>query len=117
MSEFDPRDSLDERGADAPPPFDVEAARARYRRMMRGRPMRALGLFTIVVVLLSWTYGVAAVFAPDVERLPGHDWTVGRDACLACHREPAGEAPPMNHLSAPSCGFCHLQGPPAAVTP
>lgn len=96
------------------PPFDIEAARARYRRQMRSRPMKALGVFTIVVILLSWAFGIAAAVGPDVERLPGHDITVPRNTCLGCHVRPINAAPPMNHPSAPTCGFCHLQGPPPA---
>ena len=98
---------------DPPPTFDIKAARARYRRTMRGRPMRALGIFTIVVILLSWAFGVAAAYGPDVERLPGHDLTVARDGCITCHVRQVEAAPPMNHPSAPTCGYCHLQGLPA----
>ncbi len=101
---------------DQPPAFDVEAARARYRRMMRGRPMRALGVFTILVILVSWAFGVAAAVAPDVEQLPGHDITVQRPACISCHvRQIEPGTPPMNHPAAPTCGFCHMQGLPAAA--
>jgi hypothetical protein len=107
LSETDPRD----RPPDDAVPFDIEAARARYRRQMRGRPMRILGLFTVAIILLSWAFAAAAAFAPDVERLPDHDITVSRNACLSCHAEPAGTAPPMNHPSTPTCGFCHLQAP------
>jgi hypothetical protein len=101
----------------SPPAFDIEAARARYRRTMRGRPMRALGVFTILVILLSWAFGIAAAYAPDVDRLPGHDVTVQRAACLNCHVRQIEPAPPMNHPSAPSCGFCHMQGLPANRVP
>ncbi len=96
-----------------PPAFDIEAARARYRRTMRGRPMRALGIFTILMILVSLAFGVAAAFAPDVERLPGHDITVTREACINCHVRQIEPAPPMSHPSAPTCGFCHLQGLPS----
>jgi hypothetical protein len=85
--------------------------------MMRGRPMRALGVFTILVVLVSWAFGVAAAFAPDVERLPRHDITVTRDACINCHVRQIEQSPPMSHPSAPTCGFCHMQGLPAAGIP
>ena|GEM_PF-2043623 len=97
---------------DPRPAFDKEAARARYRRTMRSRPMKALGIFTILVILVSWAFGIAAAVAPDVERLPGHDITVGRDACISCHAQPIDNAPAMNHPSTPTCGFCHLQGLP-----
>ena len=96
----------------APPPFDTEAARARYRRTMRGRPMRVLLALLIVIILLSWTFAIAAAFAPDIERLPGHDITVRRDACLQRHAGQIEAAPRMNHPSAPTCGFCHMQGLP-----
>ena len=79
---------------------------------MRGRPMRALVVFTLAVILLSWAFGVAAAIAPDVERLPGHDIGVARERCIACHVRQIEGAPPMNHPSAPSCGFCHRQGLP-----
>lgn len=102
---------------EVPPAFDIEAARARYRRMMRGRPMRTLGVLTILVILVSWMFGIAAAFAPDVERLPGHDITVNRAACISCHVRQIEQAPPMNHPSAPTCGFCHMQGLPAAAVP
>lgn len=114
LSEIDPSHS----GPDAPPAFDIEAARARYRRQMRSRPMRALGVFTVLIVLLSWGLAVAAAYAPDVERLPGHDVTVTRAACVACHTRHIDNAngaprvPPMNHPATPTCGFCHVQGPP-----
>jgi len=80
--------------------------------MMRGRPMKALGVFTILVILISWAFGIAAAVAPDVERLAGHDITVGRDACINCHARQIDAAPAMNHPAAPTCGFCHLQGLP-----
>ncbi len=75
--------------------------------------MKALGIFTILVILVSWAFGIAAAVAPDVERLSGHDITVGRDACISCHAQPIDAAPAMNHPPAPTCGFCHLQGLPA----
>ena len=101
---------------DEPPAFDIEAARARYRRMMRSRPMRALGIFTILVILVSWAFGVAAAVAPDVEGLPGHDLTVQRPACINCHvRQIEPGTPPMNHPAVPTCGLCHMLGLPAAT--
>ena len=105
-----PEESRDE------PKWDIEAARARYRRQMRSRPMRLLGIFTVVVILLSWAFAVAAAYGPDVTELPGHDLTVRREACISCHARQSAEAPPMSHPAAPSCGFCHLQGAPAATT-
>ena len=74
--------------------------------------MRLLGIFTLVIILLSWTFAAVAVVASDVERLPGHDLTVGRAACLTCHAGSGATAPPMRHPAAPTCGFCHLQGAP-----
>ena len=104
---------------ESPPPeptpaFDIEAARARYRRMMRGRSMRALGVVTIVVFILSWAFAIAAAYAPDVDRLPGHDISVTRDRCIACHVRAIDGAPPMPHPVTPTCGFCHVQGMPQA---
>lgn len=116
---------LDVENADTPehdqkagnePAWDIEAARARYRRQMRGRPMRFLGLFTVVVILLSWAFAVAAAYGPDVDRLPGHDITVRRDACIGCHARASADIPAMSHPSAPSCGFCHLQGAPQGTS-
>jgi hypothetical protein len=80
--------------------------------MMRSRPMKTLGVFTILVILISWAFGVAAALGPDVVDLPGHDITVRREACISCHVRAIEDAPPMNHPSAPTCGFCHLQGLP-----
>jgi hypothetical protein len=95
-----------------PPAFDIEAARARYRRMMRGRSMRALGVVTVVVLIFSWAFAIAAAYAPDVDHLPGHDITVTRDRCFACHARAIDGAPPMPHPATPTCGFCHVQGLP-----
>jgi hypothetical protein len=99
---------------DAPPPFDIEAARARYRKLMRSWPMRLIYLLLVVVILFAWFWAGAAAFASSVENLPGHDITVPTQNCIACHTEDAAanNAPPMNHPAAPSCGFCHRQGPP-----
>ncbi|MBA3944926.1 MAG: hypothetical protein H0X37_10250 [Herpetosiphonaceae bacterium] len=102
------------------PTFDREAARARYRKMMRGPFMRGVGIFTVVVILLSWAWGAAAAFAPNVEHLPNHDYSVRPARCIACHTQPANAPRPagvalpprMPHWSAPSCGFCHRQSLP-----
>lgn len=98
------------------PKWDIEAARARYRRQMRGRPMRLLGVFTVVVILLSWAFAVAAAYGPDVTELPGHDITVRPETCIGCHARQSTEAPPMPHPAAPSCGFCHLQAVPTVTS-
>ena len=97
-----------------PPPFDIEAARARYRRMMRSWPMRIIYLLLIVTIVFAWAWAGAAVFASSVENLPGHDITVPVADCVSCHTEgaEANNAPPMNHPTFPTCGFCHRQGPP-----
>lgn len=114
----------DQQPAGERPAFDREAARARYRKLMRGPFMRGAGIFTVVVILLSWAWGAAAAFAPSVEHLPNHDYTVRPQQCVFCHTQsaatlPAGAAVPprMPHWQAPSCGFCHRQSFPAAVTP
>jgi hypothetical protein len=100
--------------ADEPPAWDREAARARYRRLMRSKPMIASYILLIVVILFSWVWGIAATVAPSVENLPGHDVTVPVAACVECHtvNAVAANAPPMNHPRAPSCGFCHRQSFP-----
>ena len=92
----------------------LEVARVDYLARFDGgyQGMRVLLALLIVIILLSWTFAIAAAFAPDVERLPGHDIRVRRDACLQCHAQQIGAAPPMNHPSAPTCGFCHMQGLP-----
>ena len=93
-----------------PAPFDVEAARARYRRMMRGWPMRVMSLLTLLAILLSWVFAAAAAYAPDVDQLSGHGLSVPRAACIACHSAAGSAGPAMNHPAPPTCGFCHLQG-------
>lgn len=110
MSSTPPSDSA----PDEPKPFDREAARARYRKLMRSRPMRLTYLLLALTILFAWAWGVAAAIAPDVERIPGHDITVPTQECITCHTTQASAtgAPPMNHPRAPSCGFCHLQGLP-----
>ncbi|HEX6293073.1 MAG TPA: hypothetical protein VFZ66_28075 [Herpetosiphonaceae bacterium] len=99
---------------DEPPQFDIEAARARYRKLMRSWPMRTMYLLLALVILFAWAWGIAAAIGPDVENLPGHDITVPTESCIACHTTAASaeNAPPMNHPAAPTCGFCHLQGLP-----
>jgi hypothetical protein len=94
------------------PAFDKEAARQRYRATMRGPRMRALYALLALVILVSWGFGVAAVLATDVERLPGHDLSVPPRRCLACHTEQLGGAPAIPHVAFPTCGFCHRQSPP-----
>src|SRR5262245_37831747 len=97
-------------------PFDKEAARARYRKLMRGPFMRLMYLLLGATLLLAWGLGIAAAFSPGVEELPGHDVTVSPRACVACH---SGQVqgvvpapPPMPHPAPPSCGFCHRQSVP-----
>jgi hypothetical protein len=97
----------------APPAFDKGAARQRYRATMRSPFMRSLYIMLALVLLAAWALGVAAVIAPDVERLPGHDLTVPPRQCVACHTQGAG-APAIPHPSLPTCGFCHRQSPPQA---
>lgn len=105
--------------ADEPPAWDREAARARYRKLMRSWPMRLTYLLLALTILFAWGWGIAAAVAPDVERLAGHDFTVPTEACITCHttEAPANGAPPMNHVAAPSCGFCHRQGLPEEAAP
>ncbi|HEY0607299.1 MAG TPA: hypothetical protein VGD58_30550 [Herpetosiphonaceae bacterium] len=99
---------------DEPPEFDIEAARARYRKLMRSWPMRLMYLLLALTILFAWAWGAAAAIGPDVETLPGHDVTVPTEQCIACHTTgaSASNAPPMNHPEAPTCGFCHRQGLP-----
>ncbi len=96
------------------PVWDREAARARYRRLMRSWPMRVTYVLVALVILFSWAWGIAAALGPDVEHLPGHDITVPPSACITCHTQEPGiyTAPVMPHPAAPSCGFCHRQGLP-----
>ncbi|MFL5803479.1 MAG: hypothetical protein ACJ8CR_17270 [Roseiflexaceae bacterium] len=96
----------------APPAFDKGAARQRYRATMRSPFMRSLYVLLALVILAAWALGVAAVIAPDVERLPGHNQTVPPRQCVACHTQGTGGAPVIPHPSFPTCGFCHRQSPP-----
>ena len=100
---------------DAPPAFDKTAARARYRALMRSKPMRFMYALTTVVILATWILGIAAAYAPEVKNLPNHDITVAVAACKDCHNKGINAAPAFNHSYAPSCGFCHQQGLPPAV--
>ena len=70
---------------DEPPEFDIVAARARYRKLMRSWPMRLMYLLLALTILFAWAWGAAAAIAPDVETLPGHDITVQTQQCIACH--------------------------------
>lgn len=99
---------------EAQPAWDREAARARYRKLMRSWPMRLMYLLLALTILFAWGWGIAAAVAPSVERLPGHDITVPTQACVTCHTTQAAvnNAPIMNHPTAPTCGFCHRQGLP-----
>ena len=105
----DPAPDAPEEG---PPPFDKAAARARYRALMRSAPMRLMFAVTALVILTTWALGIAAAYAPEVKALPGHDISVPVAACKDCHNKGLPTAPPFNHSYAPSCGFCHQQGPP-----
>lgn len=102
---------------DAPPAWDREAARARYRKLMRSWPMRLMYLLLALTILFAWAWGLAAAIAPDVETLPGHEITVPTNACVTCHaiNPAANNAPPMNHPVAPTCGFCHRLGLPSGT--
>src|SRR5262245_21228514 len=102
----------DEANIPDPPAFDKEAARQRYRATMRSPRMRLLYALLALVILLSWGFGAAAVFATDLERLPGHELGVLPRQCLACHTQRLGGAPAMPHVAFPTCGFCHRQSPP-----
>lgn len=95
----------------APPAFDKEAARRRYRATMRGPFMRSMNILLAVILLVAWGFGIAAVYAKDIERLPNHGLSVAPSRCIACHTEQQAGAPPMPHLAFPSCGFCHRQSP------
>ena len=96
----------------APPVFDKAAARARYRKLMRSWPMRLMYILTAVTILAAWGLGIGSAFAPDVEKLPGHDITVSAAQCKSCHNNGLNSAPVYNHSYAPTCGFCHRQGLP-----
>jgi hypothetical protein len=96
-----------------PPVFDKEAARRRYRATMRGPFMRSMYLLLALIILAAWGFGIAAAFAKDVERLPNHEITVPPSRCIVCHTQRTDNAPAIPHLTLPSCGFCHRQGPPA----
>src|SRR5262249_34977936 len=96
----------------APPAFDKEAARRRYRAMMRGPLMRSLYALLAVVLLAAWGFGIAAAIARDVERLPGHDLTVPPSRCVACPTGQTGGAPAMPPIARASCGICHRHSPP-----
>ena len=98
--------------AEGPPPFDKAAARARYRALMRSAPMRFMFALTALVILTTWALGIAAAYAPEVKSLPGHDISVPVAACKDCHNNGLERVPRFNHSYAPSCGFCHQQGPP-----
>lgn len=113
MTSADHNPHLDETPPEEPV-WDREAARARYRRLMRSWPMRLTYVLVALVILFSWAWGIAAALGPDVEHLPGHDITVPPSACITCHTTDAAtfNAPLMNHPAAPSCGFCHRQGLP-----
>ncbi|GIV97285.1 MAG: hypothetical protein KatS3mg057_1942 [Herpetosiphonaceae bacterium] len=95
-----------------PPEFDIEAARARYRRTMRGPLVRMLFALTFLVLLCSWIFAGVAAWASDVEGLPDHDLTVGKPLCVDCHTRQLNDAPAFNHRFAPTCGFCHRQSLP-----
>ena len=109
---IDPLPNEDQRpDPPAAPAFDKEAARRRYRATMRGPYMRSLYVLLALVILIAWGFGIAAVFARDVERLPGHDLSVVPSRCVSCHTSSVGNIPAMPHGAFPTCGFCHRQGP------
>ncbi|HEU5103052.1 MAG TPA: hypothetical protein VFU22_28715 [Roseiflexaceae bacterium] len=105
-------DNSDSLELPAAPAFDKEAARRRYRATMRGPYMRSMYVLLALVILAAWGLGIGAAFARDVERLPNHDLTVPPSRCVTCHAQPSSGAPIMPHVTFPSCGFCHRQGPP-----
>ena len=105
----------DQAPAESPPAFDKEAARQRYRATMRGPFMRSMNTLLVLTLLIAWSFGIAAVFARDVEGLAGHDLSVPPSRCVACHAQAGTSAPPMPHFAFPSCGFCHRQS--AATVP
>jgi hypothetical protein len=98
-----------------PPAFDKEAARRRYRATMRSPQMRLLYALLALVILVSWGFGLAALFATDVERLPNHEFGVLPRQCLTCHTQRLDDAPAMPHIAFPTCGFCHRQSPPTPL--
>ena len=116
MSELPTEPAPDEPDPYAPKPFDREAARARYRKLMRSWPMRLTYVLLAATILFAWAWGIAAALGPDVETLSGHDVTVPTQQCVACHTTGAAAAgaPSMNHPQAPTCGFCHMQGLPSS---
>jgi hypothetical protein len=79
----------------AEPAWDREAARARYRRLMRSWPMRLTYVLVALVILFSWAWGIAAALGPDVETLPGHDITLPcrRPRVLRATRKNRGYTP------------------------
>jgi hypothetical protein len=97
---------------EAPPAFDKEAARQRYRATMRGPFMRSMNVLLVLVILVAWGFGIAAAIARDVEGLPGHDLSVPPRQCVVCHSQQIGGAPALPHPVFPSCGFCHRQAAP-----
>jgi hypothetical protein len=110
---MDDESRLDDAKTPDPHAFDKEAARRRYRATMRGPRMRLLYALLALVILASWGFGVAAVFATDVERLPSHDLGVSPRQCRACHIQRLDGAPTIPHITFPTCGFCHRQSPAA----
>jgi hypothetical protein len=101
--------------SEAPPPFDKEAARRRYRATMRGPFMRWMYALLALVILVAWGFGIAAAFADDVENLPEHDLSVLPRQCVACHSQRLEDAPALPHPVFPTCGFCHRQAAPTPV--
>lgn len=102
---------------DVGPVFDKEAARRRYRATMRSPAMRAMYVLLAIVILTAWAFGGAAAFAPEIAPRPGHEPQVLPRQCIACHTQPTSSAPPMRHIAAPSCGFCHRLAPHTTPTP
>ncbi|MBM7843183.1 hypothetical protein [Herpetosiphon giganteus] len=108
----DAPEMLPDEQPDAAPVFDKEAARARYRAMMRSWPMRLMFAMTGLVIVATWVFAFGAAYGPDVKELPGHDVTVAVAECKTCHNAGLPTAPSFNHSFAPTCGFCHVQGMP-----
>lgn len=118
MSTTPPTEPAPDEPSEQPPAWDREAARARYRKLMRSWPMRLTYLLLVLTILFAWGWGIAAAVAPDVETLPGHDITVPTQQCIDCHTgATTATIPSMTHPAAPSCGFCHRQGLPEARQP